>query len=248
MKPSTCYTLKAKFKEDFFNKSTPQLAYFLGFLWGDGYLYRFAKHDGTIVSIEILSSDMEKLFPYFDSACNWNHLKIKKKLSKNEFYRIYSGDRNFYDFLSSLGFSNKSGNQNLILGKLNKEHHRYFYRGLLDSDGSIGRYKGNCIITITSRFEQDWSSLENFCKEISVPYKIKFRKILSKTAKVSQFSQFEINRKLHFFKFLDELYKDALIDGLYLPRKFHKYLDIKRFVALGISDDVKNVSKSSKQT
>ncbi len=231
--------LKSNYNHEFFESPSPESAYFLGFFWGDGYLYKNPKTGGSTVSIEILSKDMKKLLKYFIMACKWNEIKIYKKLSKNEFYRIYSGDRKFYDFLLSLGLGNKLGNYDLVLSKIPPNYHRYFYRGLLDADGSIGRYKSHCVINIASHYDQDWSSLTKFCNSLDITPKIIQTKAKRNKA-IWRNSMFVVGSQCNFFSLLDELYKNADLDGIYLPRKYNKYLEIKRRVELGINGDVTN--------
>jgi hypothetical protein len=170
------------------------------------------------------------------------HVDIRKKLSTNDFHRIYSGDRRFYELLQSLGFDHKAGNQSLVLNYLSPDNHRHFFRGLIESDGSIGRYDGHCIVTIASHYDQNWSSLEGYAKSIGVEYRVKRVRYTTGNR-----SEFVVSSQKQFLRFLDEIYRDAAIDGVYLPRKYHKYLDVKRFITLGIPDDVTNLRKTPNQ-
>ncbi len=233
--------LKSAYHPEQFQQSSPELAYFLGFLWGDGYLHKFPKTGQCTISIEILSTDMTALRPHFDRFCKWLWLPmIKKKLSQNTFSRIYSGDRAFYQYLSSLGFLNKEGSQAKALEILSEKDHPHFFRGLLDADGSIGKYKGYCVVSFTSEYDQDWSSLYQFCESIGVKPHLDKRENVRKNGKTYRHSMFWVGGESDFHKFLDAIYGSAEQDKIYLPRKYAIQQEIRRRVFLGLGGDVFN--------
>lgn len=227
--------LRARFNSAALDAPTPATAYFLGFLWGDGYIYRHPAKRQSTVSIEIEADDMDSLFPHFCHICNWNVLARKRASSNTLFTRIYSGDPNFYARIEALGYREKAGNYQRVLEVLPAELHRFFFRGLIDADGSVGRYNAYCVLHIAGPYDQDWTSLQSFCEKLGVACRIK-RRHLTKRA---SHSVFIVSGRKAFVRLLDEIYRDINDQSPYLPRKYLIYREILHRLELGISGDVK---------
>lgn len=215
--------MKSKFNENIFKKPNEEVSYFLGLLWGDGYMWKKGRQ--AIISIEMLCSDLNPLSKKLKNICNWNTLKTKKKLSKNIFLRITSNDVDFYNFLSNYGFLNKADSHDKILKFLGDKNVRYFFRGLFDADGCFSKTASGTYVIYTSEYEQNWSSLRKFCKRLKIPYRVMKRKTKRKNGKTYRFSQFSVVGGYdNSIRFLDKIYFGASKSKIYLKRKYKNYI------------------------
>ena len=109
------------------------LAYAVGLLATDGCLGR----DG--LWIDLTSKDKEQLQNYNHCLGTKVKIGIKNKNSNNRAWRVQMKNRNFYDFLVSIGFTpRKSMTINKIL--IPKKYFFDFLRGCLDGDGYTFSY------------------------------------------------------------------------------------------------------------
>lgn len=110
-----------------------KMAYVVGLLATDGCLSIDGRH------IDFTSKDLE-IVEIFKDYLNLNN-KIGKKSRGSEkekkYFRIQFGDKNFYEFLLSIGISPRKSKTIGFL-KIPNSYFSDFLRGCIDGDGSIG--------------------------------------------------------------------------------------------------------------
>ena len=120
------------------------LWYLVGLITSDGCLSKDGRH------IDITSKDYEFLQDIRNSFGISNKIGAKYNSIKQKSFHIQIANRNFYDFLLSIGLT---CNKSLTLNALKIPNHYFidFLRGLIDGDGCIRRW-----IHPTNKREQ-WS-------------------------------------------------------------------------------------------
>ncbi|MCX5698367.1 MAG: LAGLIDADG family homing endonuclease [Candidatus Omnitrophica bacterium] len=116
------------------NIKGPNLWYLVGLITSDGCLSKDGRH------IDITSSDYEFLSKIKNKFSLTNRIGIKNKEKINLAYYIQISNKNFYDFLLSIGLI---PNKSLTLDRLDisKEFFNDFLRGLIDGDGSLRSWR-----------------------------------------------------------------------------------------------------------
>jgi len=106
------------------------LWYLVGLVSSDGSLSSDARH------IDITSKDYNFLKSLVARLKIRNKVCIKNRGTNKQAYRIQIANKNFYDFLLSIGLTQ---NKSCTLGALNIPRHFFvdFLRGLIDGDGSL---------------------------------------------------------------------------------------------------------------
>jgi len=126
------------------NIEGPNLWYLVGLITSDGCLCKDGRH------IDITSKDYKFLQDIRDSFGISNKIGTKYNSIKQKSFHIQIANRNFYDFLLSIGLK---CNKSLTLNALKIPNHYFsdFLRGVIDGDGCIRRW-----IHPTNKREQ-WS-------------------------------------------------------------------------------------------
>jgi len=111
----------------------PNLWYLVGLITSDGSLSSDGRH------IDITSKDRGFLIALKEQSGLINKVCVKNRGKQHQAYRIQIANRDFYDFLLSIGLMQ---NKSLILGalKIPNQYFVDFLRGLIDGDGSIRRW------------------------------------------------------------------------------------------------------------
>ena len=111
----------------------PNLWYLVGLIASDGCLSSDGRH------IDITSKDYNFLSDLVKKLAIDNRVTIKNRGTKKQAYHIQIANRDFYDFLLSIGLMQK---KSLKLGTLNipSKFFADFLRGLIDGDGCIRRW------------------------------------------------------------------------------------------------------------
>ncbi|MFH0935868.1 MAG: LAGLIDADG family homing endonuclease [Candidatus Omnitrophota bacterium] len=109
------------------------LWYLVGLITTDGCLSPDGRH------IDITSKDSDFLQTIKDITGVSNKIGIKYNGKKQKYFHIQIGNKNFYDFLLSVGLLQ---NKSLTLGALEIPHQYFvdFLRGIIDGDGCIRRW------------------------------------------------------------------------------------------------------------
>ncbi len=122
----------------------PNLWYLVGLITSDGCLSSDGRH------INITSKEQDFLNNVNQILGAGNRIGTKDKGKINQTYQIQFSNRNFYDFLLSIGLTQ---NKSLTLGALKVPIQYFvdFLRGLIDGDGCIRRW------IHPVNFQQQWS-------------------------------------------------------------------------------------------
>ena len=122
---------KYHFRENYFeNIDSEDKAYWLGFVWADGYLGKDA------LEIELHIKDRDHLVEFQEDLCD-NHKIYERVRPTTHACRLILGSQKLVKDLIKLGYKEK-----LIPNNLSVDLERHFIRGLFDGDGSVGFYKG----------------------------------------------------------------------------------------------------------
>lgn len=161
--------------ELFWNITSPEIAYFLGFFWADGYIRNYISKKGINnykISLEIVSDDYKDLKFIFDKLGKWAIHFRKRKDSWKETATISTNSKDIYNFLHSHDFTEKSLQEpTKILEKIPKHLHLYFWRGFFDGDGCISLYGENsqrATIKFSGQKNYKWKELTTYINSIGV--------------------------------------------------------------------------------
>jgi DNA modification methylase len=119
------------FQENYFETIDTQMkAYWLGFIWADGYL------NTNALEVELHIKDIEQLQRFRDDIGS-THKIYERERPTTHSCRIVLGSQKLVSDLISLGYNHKEVPINLPV-----EYEKDFIRGLFDGDGSVGCYSG----------------------------------------------------------------------------------------------------------
>lgn len=224
------YTINEKY---FDNIDTEDKAYWLGFIWCDGYVgYRKRKYSEEYsLKVDLVDSDighLEKMRKYLDS----NH---KIKIYKNG-KGAYSGGRiarlyicNKYmcsNLYHKYGLTPNRNDATIVFSYIPKNLIRHFIRGVLDADGNFNKYldknnytKMNVSITtykslsyLINKHLYDLGLAESMLKG--------YKRNKGRDGHSINISFSGINQAQ---RILDYIYKDSTV---YLDRKYNKYINL----------------------
>ena len=218
----------SKINMDYFNNITePRVAYILGLLWADGHvadskILENKKTSSRRTVIECKKIDVDDFESHFDFVGTWRKYSRQRSHNKDQNRTLYTGDKDFCNFLLENDFGIKSSvSPTKILNKIPKYLKKYFILGWFDGDGCIyiNKKNGNYQMTFSGTHSQDWSELENFMNNNSIP----FGMVKKEMSNGNKFSILRITRKNSILK-LKNIFYD--IDGLGLLRKREKIFSL----------------------
>jgi len=236
---------KYKVKEDYFdNINTEAKAYFLGFLYADGYNgYNPEKHRYTVsISIseidkEIIEKFRKEIFInndkpfYYTKGGAFKGIKYRKPQIKLDI-----GNKILSKNLNDIGCIKNKTETIVYPSIIEEKYTNHFIRGYFDGDGSIGLY-GNlnkmhkqASFSLASTFNFN-NSIKNILeKETGVNSQIKK---ISKKETLSNVCVLYSGGNRQVKKIMDYLYKDATI---FLKRKYNKYEELNSILNLWDND------------
>lgn len=208
---------KYKLNENFFERiDTQEKAYFLGFLYADGYNNGF-----NCVTIGLHQKDRYilqkfcKLLEYEEKIYDYN--------KRQNISIIYLNSQKISNDLTNLGcYKNKS--LTLKFPSLEQVSERLlpqFIRGYMDGDGCVRfdkKNQGNVSFVGSNSFIDSLQNL--FIKDFNIKGYKRRKKVKN------EFSELTIGGNNQSLKILDWLYKDS---SIHLDRKYQKYLQIKNY-------------------
>ena len=202
----------------FFDKiDTEEKAYWLGFLYADGYIGK----DNSI-ELTVKKSDSTHLTK-FKTDINSNHkISTKRvKLDGKEYLasKISFKDKNMVESLQKLGCTNKKSFSIEMPQLQSKELYRHFIRGFFDGDGHIEHRKE----FVQAEFA---CSSISFCKSL-VAYSSDILGIKMLIQKDNRHKNYKVSTlsRAEGFLFLQHLYNNS---KRFLDRKYEQYLNICR--------------------
>jgi hypothetical protein len=206
--------------EFFKNPSTPEMAYYLGLIWGDGGL------DTTKISLKVVKEDGLEFYNIIKGLANFKVYEIKRE-DRRVALNIVLGNTKLVKYLTEMDYRQKSlVSPTKILSTIPDELKRFFWLGLADADGSFffsvkNRQNG---FSVSGPIDQDWSDLKATMTMLGCESTIVKRQNSPKGHKDSYIrisSKYDV---VHFGQYLYQSYKE---DSIGLKRKYEKFLMIK---------------------
>jgi hypothetical protein len=206
----------------FYPVDTEEVAYLLGFLWADGYVFKTVR-DHSRIGMEIISQDMEDVEKIFSFVGEWStHDRFRKgrkpQTAKN------CGSDPLYVFLAEVGYLNRTGSHSQVLDTLSDELKPFWLRGFFDGDGCLylpkkGR-QGQ--VGFSSGYEQDWSGIEELINTVGCHGTVSRR--IAKNG--NKHSLLVLTGNENTIRLLNYIYGSRLDIGL--SRKREKYLEYQQ--------------------
>lgn len=218
---------------DFFNViDTEEKAYWLGFIFADGYISYSEKNmkKGQLATtyctgIKLQWSDREHL-KKFNKSISGNY-KVFKETSHPDGFRqkiteaakilVYS--QQMYNDLNK--YFDRDKTYTTKFPDIQDDLMRHFIRGYFDGDGCLSLIDEKVYVKFLGASKEFHEGLKN------VLYKNNF--IFTSSSKINSYETemyyISINRNLEKIKFLDWIYQDC---NIYLDRKYEKYLNCKK--------------------
>lgn len=221
--------LKKDFDESIFDIiDTEEKAYWLGFLFADGYLdsspLEKDKVSHYIIRMDLGLIDIGHLYK-FDQFLGVKKSRVKvydKKDYKGESKQVpiwTTASKHMWETLNSLGCTPRKS-LTLKYPEIKNDLKRHFARGYFDGDGSFGIYGSRGLGELNLSCVGTNDIVDNIFSELNMSiHKYHHEDHAPETMTLNCYSH---NAK----KLLDYMYKDAVI---YLDRKFNKYLEVCRF-------------------
>ena len=244
-----------KFKTDFFEKWTPEMAYILGFLYADGDIEDVRKSSRTQYTTfgskdkEILESIRSAMGSEHNINCRAHHRFVSPngKIYKcSDFYRLRIGSKKMFDDLLKLGLTPRKSLTIKFPDNIPNDYFSHFVRGYFDGDGcitikrGIGKYgqsilKGIAII-FTSGSELFLEGLrDQSCKFAGFGK----RSVYYGNSSRAYYLKYDTFESLKWFKFF---YRDNL-SKLFLERKFNVFKKYFQMRPIRIDEDTANILK-----
>jgi hypothetical protein len=192
---------------------TEEKAYWLGFLYADGYVYNQTSYSLELTLAEKDKLHLEKFKSFIGSTSELEHKKVSINQKHFNAYRLTVCSKNISDALINLGCVQNKSLKLKFPTKVPYELINHFMRGYFDGDGSIGCYSNSLRFSVLGT------------KEFLDGYK----EVLCKESNLNTDNKYEMNGKAFVLRFggnikvkkiYDFLYKDATI---YLERKRDKF-------------------------
>lgn len=195
-----------------------ELAYFLGYFWADGYIYR-----NKNLVLEITKNDADDIEHIFMNVASFKRYNRHRKgrQTQSTFHYVDCDKRNVA-LLNSLGKYPKSiESHEKIFNYIPECYINYFIRGLFDGDGCLYVSKDDAKhhstqISISGRYDQDWTYITDYIKQ---KYDLDFKERLSVNNNYKSSCIRATNRE-KIISFLKKIYNEN--DGIYLSRKYDK--------------------------
>jgi len=196
---------KANINSNIFNNiDTNEKAYWLGFIFADGYVSKTSNFELSLSLKDIIHLKKFKEFLSFEGK-----IYIDDKVGR---CRLQFQDNNIVKSLKDIGCINKKSLK-LKYPIINSQYNSHFIRGYFDGDGCICHPKNSISVQIIGT--KDF--LEKVHDIVNIPkYKIKHRQ--KGHSKEVNISSFHGNHARDFAKYI---YKDSAI---HLERKYNRFL------------------------
>ena len=190
-----------RFNENIFeNVDTEEKAYWLGFLWADGYCKS---------GIDIELTDEDHIIKLKEFLAITSQIKTRNR-NNSITYRLNANSNKFANDLNNLGFGLKDDRTEIPI--ISESLIRHFIRGYFDGDGHIRKDSTFEGIDISGRIE----FIDNL--------KIILKDYIVREELHSTHSKRIYTDKLKGIQFLDYIYQDATI---YLTRKYTVALSVR---------------------
>lgn len=211
--------------------NSPEKAYTLGFLWGDGTI---KKHKITTNSwsniyypnLEINKKDLDEIIKLFNVWGNWS-LYVRQRPNRKKQGSITLFNPYFGWFLTENDYIIKSYTEpTKILSKIPENLKSYWWRGFIDADGCF--YSNKCAnqFSLAGQYDQTWKETVNLFISLNIEkYQIQQKIFKSKLNLISRGSIIRISNSQTIIELGKYIYSDNLNIGL--KRKYNKYCFIR---------------------
>ena len=203
-----------KYNTNFFSSiNTEEKAYWLGFLFADGYIR--SKGKTHILEVALKSTDrghLEKLRMVLCPELRISEKTIHAKTKDYFAVKVSITNKEIVEQLIALGCVN-SKSKIITVPAIPKDMLRFFYRGYFDGDGSIGYYNGKWVLSICSGSKEFIDSFQHYCKDAIPGYT---EVSIKKDARADVFS-IQKGGNLSGTSIIKHLYSNA---SIYLDRKY----------------------------
>lgn len=220
IKDNSINSRKYNHDETFFDSiDTEHKAYWLGFMYADGFIEAKRQHGNQKFGISLSIIDIEHLEKFKKDLKSNNPIKIYKGSGYNstgEFAKLLITCQNTVNNLKANGCMEQK-TCNLKFPNLPKNLIRHFIRGYFDGDGSLSYYVKN-----KRCYEISFVGTKDFLTGLMRH----LNKELKLSTKDSITYQLKLGGNNQVKDILDYLYKDSTI---YLDRKYGKYLDLLKY-------------------
>lgn len=209
------------FNEDYFETiDTSDKAYWLGFIYADGYITEKRKYASALLGISLSTKDEDHLIK-FNNSINGN-IEIKR-------YKTSSGYKKGSEYSRLICSSEKLANDLIKQGVLphksniikppniSSKFYADFIRGYYDGDGSMWTSKNQTSIEFLGTRD-----MLNFIQDVLITNKVIYRRYpLCKRRQGQVVLNFKFGGNLQSFRFFNFIYYDKTC--LSLTRKYKKY-------------------------
>lgn len=220
IKDNTINSRKYNHDETFFDSiDTEHKAYWLGFMYADGFIEAKRKHGNQKFGISLNSIDIEHLEKFKTDLKSNNPIKIYKGSGYNstgEFAKLLITCQRTVDNLKANGCMEQK-TYNLKFPDIPKHLIRHFIRGYFDGDGCLSYY-----VKSKRYYEVSFVGTKDFLTSLMKH----FGKELKLSTKDNITYQLKFGGNIQVKEILDYLYKDSTV---YLDRKYEKYLDLLKY-------------------
>lgn len=223
---------------------SPEKAYWIGFIWSDGYVMKRQRKYSMEYSLKLSLAKqdfehLEKFIKFMDSDLPIyeykNNTTTSFKNSQNE-VRVLINSTKFgkklYDDFGIFSFRN---DPNKTISKIPKEFYKYFIMGVLDADGSFTYYLNNGKVK-SKKSSISFQSVEKLILFIQdYFYEIGLIETKQKYHKRHENRDgdsfgYKICGNMQVQKILDFMYNDDEVKKICLKRKYDKYKELKEFL------------------
>lgn len=151
-----------------------EVAYFLGYFWADGNIIKY--ESGNIchyrIALEIVSTDAEVIMPIMKTIGKWA-IQTRQREHWSETTSFTTNNKDLYEFLASAGYECKSCCEpTLILDQIPQGLQIYFWKGLIDGDGSAGLVGKAAYLEIASTYENQYREIDKWFKSLNTQGKV----------------------------------------------------------------------------
>jgi len=222
MKSQSELQRKYEINENFFDTiDTQEKAYFLGFLYADGY----NNTERNSVALSLKESDKEILVTLnglLQPTKPLQYVIVRNNSNTQNQYRLVIANKHLSKKLSELGCTKAKTFTLTYPYWLNAYLAPHFIRGYFDGDGYLGICKNRLAFCIVGTYNFCNSLKQLFIDELNITSHIRTRH----PERHNNIRMLEISGSRQILKCLDWLYKRS---SIHLKRKHDKYIEAVRF-------------------
>ena len=230
---------KYRFNQYYFDIiDSKEKAYWIGFIWSDGYVCKRKRGNSTMYEFklalsEVDESHLEKLKLSLEANYEIKKYDIKGFKTKNQEARLYISNKYFAKILyDNYGLISHRFDTSKLINNIPKEYYKDFIRGIIDAEGSI-----TCkLLEFTKSSREEFSLGITTYEEILVfinnvliengltetVYKLTKRHL----EKDEYCKVLNITGNNIVFNILDWIYGDS---SIFLERKYNKFIHVKEY-------------------